>query len=425
MSELPKGWDYQQIASFIPDKKGAVKIGPFGSQLKSDEMVESGIKVLGQENIIANDFSLGERYISEAKYEKLKSCTVFPGDILVSMMGTIGLSREVPANYQTAIMDSHLLRIQVDSTKVCKDYFCKVLHEYQDIKSQLHRMSQGGIMSGLNSQIIHSLKFPIPPLNEQKKIAEILTSVDKVIELTEVEIEKLKNLKKGMMQDLLTKGIGHTKFKDSPIGKIPKEWSVEKLANIAKVKGGKRLPKGEVFSDFKTSFPYLRVTDFKDMTVKDGQIKYLTEAQFNRLKNYRISKDDLYITVAGVNLGEIGTIPEKYDQANLTENADKIIINNPAKVHKEFLKYFLNGEYIQNEIGQEKGTGGGVPKLALHRIESFFIVIPNIKEQITISENINAVERNIATKETKYKKLIEVKKGLMQDLLTGKVRVKV
>ena len=69
----------------------------------------------------------------------------------------------------------------------------------------------------------------MPPIKEQKKIAKILTSIDRVIELTEKEIAKLKDLKKGMMQDLLTKGIGHTKFKDSPTGRIPESWEVIKL----------------------------------------------------------------------------------------------------------------------------------------------------------------------------------------------------
>jgi type I restriction enzyme S subunit len=78
------------------------------------------------------------------------------------------------------------------------------------------------------------LKLLTPPLNEQTKIAEIITSVDDVIELTEKEIEKLQMLKKGMMQDLLTKGIGQTKFKDSPVGQIPEGWEVLELGQVTK-----------------------------------------------------------------------------------------------------------------------------------------------------------------------------------------------
>lgn len=427
MSKLPKDWEYQQISKFIPDKKGAVKIGPFGSQLKSDEMVKSGIKVLGQENIIANDFTLGDRYISKEKYEKLKSCTVYPGDILVSMMGTIGLSREVPPNYPTAIMDSHLLRIQVDPKKVCKDYFCKILHEYEEIKSQLNRMSQGGIMSGLNSQIIHSLKFPIPPLNEQKKIAEILTSVDKVIELTEIEIEKLKNLKKGMMQDLLTKGIGHTKFKDSPIGKIPESWECLNF-NDAKVKiedgdRGTNYPKSEDFFDHEHCL-FLSATNVTSKGFVFEKKQFITKEKDALLRKGKLFRGDVVLTTRGT-VGNIAFYDNLVPFEHIRINSGMVILrNNSRKILNEFL-YISFKEYSFNKEFQKVVSGSAQPQLPITDLKKFHLLIPPKDEQQKIIDSYNAINGKLNLKIKKFEKIQEMKKGLMQDLLTGKVRVKV
>ena len=119
----------------------------------------------------------------------------------------------------------------------------------------------------------------------------------------------------------------------------PKGWKSNKLTNICLIKGGKRLPKGETLSDIPTSHPYIRVTDFERYSVNLDNIKYITDEIYNVIKNYTISSDDLYISIAG-STGMIGTIPEKLNGANLTENAAKIVIKDQNIIDKNYLKYY-------------------------------------------------------------------------------------
>jgi type I restriction enzyme S subunit len=123
------------------------------------------------------------------------------------------------------------------------------------------KYSEATGVPSLSRSIIEPIKIILPPLPEQQKIANILSTVDAKIEIISQQITETQELKKGLMQRLLTKGIGHTEFKDSPLGEIPKSWGVVKIEKIADVKGGKRLPKGESLLEEKTSHAYIRVAD--------------------------------------------------------------------------------------------------------------------------------------------------------------------
>ncbi len=178
----------------------------------------------------------------------------------------------------------------------------------------------------------------------------------------------------------------------------PKGWKSNKLTNICLIKGGKRLPKGETLSDIPTSHPYIRVTDFERHSVNLDNIKYITDEIYNVIKNYTISSDDLYISIAG-STGMIGAIPEKLNGANLTENAAKIVIKDQNIIDKNYLKYYLNSSTIQQQI-KELTVGVGVPKLALNRIEGINIVYPNtIAEQREIAQVLDTMSDIIRLRE--------------------------
>ena len=178
----------------------------------------------------------------------------------------------------------------------------------------------------------------------------------------------------------------------------PKGWKSNKLTNICLIKGGKRLPKGETLSDIPTSHPYIRVTDFERYSVNLDNIKYITDEIYNVIKNYTISSDDLYISIAG-STGMIGAIPEKLNGANLTENAAKIVIKDQNIIDKNYLKYYLNSSTIQQQI-KELTVGVGVPKLALNRIEGINIVYPNtIAEQREIAQVLDTMSDIIRLRE--------------------------
>lgn len=213
-SDIPPEWKLMTVDALALQKKGAIKIGPFGSQLKKNELRGNGIKVYGQENVIKNDFGIGSRFIDEAKFQKLRSVELFPGDVVITMMGSIGAATVVPVGIPVGIMDSHLLRIQPDTSLIEPDFLARVLRDSSDIRRQIRTRSQGGIMSGLNARIVRSLEVPIPPLPEQRKISTVLSSLDNVIDKSRVVIEQTQVVKRGLTQGLLT---GTTRISREPL----------------------------------------------------------------------------------------------------------------------------------------------------------------------------------------------------------------
>ena len=221
------------------------------------------------------------------------------------------------------------------------------------------------------------------------------------------------------MQELLTNGIGHKEFKDTEIRRIPKDWNVVRISDIADVKGGKRLPKGQKLINSETPYPYIRVLDFKNMGVDVSNIQFLLPETHKSIKQYIISSDDVYISIAGT-VGVVGLIPFELDNANLTENAAKLC--NLRDVNKEFLAYVLNSSIGQSQISSYLGKAQQ-PKLALFRIEKIKLPLPPLSEEQKIAEVLSAVDERLELLRKRKERLERVKKGLMNDLLTGRKRV--
>jgi type I restriction enzyme S subunit len=334
-----------------------------------------------------------------------------PLDILMSVRAPVG---DVNINNVDACIGRGLAAIRECEISHYK-YIYYVLQRY---KYELEKSAQGSTFTAINSSDLKNLSLPFTKIQEQKKIADILSTVDTQIDQTDKLIEKTKELKKGLMQKLLTKGIGHTEFKNTEVGDIPVEWEVKKIDDISDVKGGKRLPKGYKLVEEPNGYPYIRVADMYMGGINVEEIRYVPVEIVEKIKNYIISSEDLFISVAGT-LGIVGEVPMELDNANLTENADKL---SNIKIHKKFLVYMLQSKIIQDIIESERTTNAQ-PKLALTRIKQFKIPVPPIIEQETIANILLEVDEKIQQYETKKEKLQELKKGLMQQLLTGKIRV--
>ncbi len=267
------------------------------------------------------------------------------------------------------------------------------------------------------------LDVALPPLPEQRKIATVLYNVDQAIQKTEEIIEQTKRVKKGLMQDLFTEGYyEHDEFKETRLGprklEIPNDWTVKKIDEFAKVKGGKRLPKSHVYAKEKTKYPYLRVKDFKGGGIEQSELKYLKPKTFEKIKRYTISCNDVYISIAGT-LGIAGTIPEDLDGANLTENAAKI--TNIKEVDHNYLALYLQSNFGQKEVHRFT-VGSSQPKLSLFRIRKMEVLIPPREEQEKIVKIIKSAQKKLQKFKNEKQQLRRLKKGLMQDLLTGDVR---
>ena len=282
----------------------------------------------------------------------------------------------------------------------------------------------GTTRSKLTQADLLQVEVSLPPLPVQRAIAAVLDAIDDAIEGTEALIAATEQLRDSLLHELLTRGVPgwHTEWKDVPgLGTIPADWEVVKLGGVAEVKGGKRLPKGSSYADRNTGLPYIRVVDFHDRTVDTDAIQYLSPEIHKVISNYTISSKDVYISIAGT-IGLVGTVPTRFDGANLTENAAKIAIHDCEQLSQTFLVAFLDSSAGQSQIAI-RVTMLGQPKLALERIKTIELPLPPLPEQQAIAATLDGVD---ATLEKTYRErdgLGLLKESTADALLTGRVRV--
>lgn len=176
---------------------------------------------------------------------------------------------------------------------------------------------------------------------------------------------------------------------------VNQKWPLVELGQICEIKGGKRLPQEKGFANEKTDHPYLRVVDFFNGTINYNNIRYIDNDVYNDIRNYTISKDDVYISIAGT-IGLFGCIPDYLDGANLTENAAKIIINVDSRdsIDKYYIANIGMSDFVQNQV-KKLTHAVGVPKLALERIRTLKIPLPPLEVQQAIVSQLNVYQKII------------------------------
>ena len=365
-------------------------------------------------------------------------------DILFARTGgTVGKSFLVEEVPERAIYAGYLIRTRYSS--LLNPHYMKSFMESQLYWEQLKNGTIATAQPNCNGKTLAKMLLPIPPTKEQERIVEKLTQLSSFLDnyglcqnrlnllneeikeqlkksilqeaiqgklvpqlteegtaqdlLEQIKIEKQKLVKEGKLKksalttSVIFRGDDNKYWEKSgdnivcideeiPFG-IPSSWSWCRLGNIASIKGGKRIPVGEKLTTENTGHMYIRVADMKENTVKTDDIHYISESIYQKIKSYTISTEDLYITVAGT-IGSVGEIPKVFDNANLTENADKIVFRG---ICKKFLMYCLLSNFVQSQI-KKCTTKVGQPKLAIVRIEDLLIPLPPIKEQYRIVHKI-------------------------------------
>jgi len=265
----------------------------------------------------------------------------------------------------------------------------------------------------LNNFLIH-----LPPLEEQKRIAKILGVVDSVIAKTGEVIAKTERLKKGLMQTLLTRGIGHKEFKDTEIGRIPKDWEVVKIVDAcAKVKaGGTPLTSKKEY--YNGDIPFVKIEDLANAQkyLKNTLIT-ITKAGLENSSAWLVPPKSILLAMYGsIGAMAINEIPVATNQAILG------IVPKEEKTDVEFIYYLLN--FLTPHFARHaKQTTQA--NLTAEIVREFKIPIPPILEQRKIAEILSTVDKKLEFEKNEKAKLERIKLGLMDLLLTGKIRIKV
>ncbi|WP_113675288.1 restriction endonuclease subunit S [Vallitalea guaymasensis] len=313
---------------------------------------------------------------------------VHPGDFIISLRSFQGGLEY--SNLKGIISPAYTV---LKSKKLINNDYYKYLFKSNSFVNMLNK-AVIGIRDGkqISYKVFKELPLFYPPLPEQQKIASILSTVDQHIEETEALIEKTKELKKGLMQKLLTKGIGHTEFKKTEVGEIPVEWEVKKLGDVIKVSSGSGLSQKNMI---KGKYPVYG---------GNGIAGYHNEFNFI----------DKKIIIGRVD-AKCGCVYITQAKSWITDNA--LYISNQIKeFNLRFMFYLLN--YIDKFANKN-----AQPVISGNKIYKILIQFPSYKEQVKIATILINVDKKIAEYEYIKNNLLTLKKGLMQQLLTGKKRV--
>jgi len=257
-----------------------------------------------------------------------------------------------------------------------------------NLKKDLDILKQGNTMPYIKLGMLTDYLLPLPPLEVQEQIVTELDGYAAIISGAKQIFENWK-----------------------PSIDVDSEWNSVLIGDIAEVKGGKRLPKGEKFSQLKTKYPYIRVTDFQNGTVDVSDLRYVSKEQFDSLSRYTIAKSDVYISIAGT-IGLVGKVPDELDGQLLTENAAKITKLESTKVNQDYLIYILQSEYCTDQI-KRSTQAVGVPKLGLEKITQISIPLPDLGIQNEIVAKIESEKSQVDS----AKKLVETYEARTQTVI--------
>lgn len=280
---------------------------------------------------------------------------------------------------------------------------------------QVSNNTAGSVRKSLNFNAFEHFDYVYPESKqEQKKIVAVLVSVDEEIEKTKEVIKTTEKLKKGLMQQLFTRGIGHTKFKQTELGEVPDTWPVVSFGQVVNIVNGQVDPKESPYKDMVLIAP-------NHIEQETGHLleKVTAEKQKAISGKYLVKKGSVIYSKIRPYLKKAVIVDE-----DCICSADMYPLDGGDKVDNLFLFYLLFSEKF-SEYVNICSSRTGIPKVNREELSAFKFCLPNTIEQKQIATILSIVDEKIAVNKKLLAKQTELKKGLMKDLLSGVKRVEV
>lgn len=279
-----------------------------------------------------------------------------------------------------------------------------------NFSEQMSALQKGASYPAVTDGEVKDQLVAVPPLPEQQRIVTILDEAFEAIATAKANTEKnLQNARNLFAQHV-----------QSVFSQRGDDWIDKTLGQIAQVKGGKRVPKGYKLLSEPTAYPYLRVTDFTSSgSIDMSDLQYISADIYKQIKNYTISSRDMYLSIAGT-IGKTGIIPQELEGANLTENACRLVFR--EGISNRFVYYFSITPDFVEQAGLNTRTSAQ-PKLALSRLATINLGLPNLAEQERLADEFDTLRDQTDSLENLYQhKLValeELKKSLLHQAFTG------
>lgn len=391
---IPEDWEVKKLGDFCNSINDGTHSTP--------KYVDKGIPFYSVENVTSNDFN-NTKYISHEEHIKLiKRCKPEKGDILLTRIGTLGQTKLIDWELNASIYVSlALLKI---NNKISTKYLYSYTKSLKFIRDVEKRSLMNAIPKKINMENISYIPIPLPPLKEQKAIATALNDMDNLIESTQKLIDKKKRIKKGTMQELLT----GKKRLDGFSG----EWEVKYLKDTGNIVTGNTPSTGDV-NNYGNEYLFVGPGDLGENKYIKNTEKKLSSKGFQQTR--KIPNSSILITCIGSTIGKIGIVTK---ESSTNQQINTIIPN--EKHHSEFLFYMLKQ---MSQLIKSIASEQAVPIINKSTFELIEISVPPLKEQKAISQILSDMDSEIELQQQKLEKYKTIKKGMMQELLTGRIRL--
>lgn len=406
-SSIPSDWEVKELHScseFIT--KGATPT-TYGFS-----WVKEGIIFLRSECVSERGLELGAAmFISEEADKAMKRSSLQDEDILMTITGNVGRVCKVPIGFPKANINQHIARIRIKNSLYELDFIFQYLKQDKISKEYL-KITTGQAYPQISLEQVRGTQIPLPPLPEQKAIAHILSLMDTAINKNNLLIAKKELQKKWLMQNLLT---GKKRLKG-----FGEEWREEVMSNMFDRVTRKNTEGNTTVVTISAQRGFVRQTDFFNKNIASE----ITENYFLVHRGefcYNKSYSNGYPWGATKRLND-------FDKAVVTTLYICFGITDENKTDGNFFEQYFEANLLDNgltKIAHEGGRAHGLLNVTPSDFLSLKITIPNKEEQTAIAQVLQAADKEIQLLKVKTEKLREMKKGLMQVLLTGKVRVKI
>lgn len=433
-TQLPTDWEWKRV-----DEVGSIKLGRQRSpQHQSGKFTTPYLRVanvfdgrIDYSDVLEMDFTPRER----------GTFSVIPGDILLNegqSLELVGRSAFYDREPNRYCFQNTLIRFRAYPPN---DYrFCRaVFSQWLDTGHFTTVARQTTSVAHLGADRLASMAFPVPPQSIQRKIARILTTVDHLIEKTERLIAKYQAIKQGMMHDLFTRGVdahGHLRppqaeapdlYKQSELGWIPKQWDAKRLGDALNDAGGflQTGPFGSQLHSYEyveEGVPVVMPQDIIDGRILTTNIARITPAKAISMVRHRLRFNDVVFSRRG-DLSKSAALSS--EEEGWICGTGCFLLRCPAdRIDSNWLDRQYRLPHVQKQV-DARAVGSTMPSLNNAVMEGLLMLFPQLEEQTAIGQKIEALESSDRNLKVGLSKLALIKTGLMQDLLTGKVRVKV
>lgn len=410
----PNGWSKIKLGDLT-------KVITSGSRDWAKYYADSGSKFIRMTNLNRHGIHL---LLDDLKYVSVDSISsdgkrtaLQAGDILCSITAELGKIGWIPENFGEAYINQHTALIRIDAKKADSKFIAYQLSSNR-INQVINSLNDAGAKAGLNLPTIKAIPIFYPPLIEQKKIAKILSTWDQAISATEKLLKNSQEQKKALMQQLLT---GKKRLLDENGVKFSNEWATKNLESLVyrPLCYGVLKPGEDVLD----GHPLIRIQDIDDRGFIDiRKVIRITDELHYEFRRTILNTNDLIISIVGT-LGKVFVIPKELNGANITR-AFAVIGADCKLIDTRFIYQYLNSSMIQEWL-LNTATGNAQKVLNIAALKELQIPLPIIEEQRRIAEVLFVADQEIETIQKKLDCLKQEKKALMQQLLTGKKRVKV